>query len=148
MTLTEFLLARIAEDEAVARAATPGPWQWEPEDQSGNWGDSGGSLETVARGPRYSDGSQGAEATVIGAWGHDAWGLDVSAEDAAHIARWDPARVLAECEAKRQILNSIRALASSDWPLSQPVAMAIDSMAGALALPYRDHPGYDERWKP
>lgn len=103
MGIAEFLLARIAEDEAVARAATPGPWEWEPETEG--------------------CGSIGAVGDV---------GIHVSDEDAEHIARWDPARVLAECDAKRRIVNEC------GWV----------TVMQLLALPYTDHPAYDESWRP
>ena len=63
---------------------TPGPWVWSEE--ADEWGDCGPNLETVERGPVYSDGSQGAKETVIGSWGHDANGISVEPNDAAFIA--------------------------------------------------------------
>ena len=67
-----------------ADMATEGPWTWGEE--TDEWGDCGPNLETVARGPFYSDGSQGAEETVIGSWGHDANGISVEDHDAEFIA--------------------------------------------------------------
>jgi hypothetical protein len=74
----------VDEIEARLNAATPGPWQWSPEEDT--WGDCGPNLETVERGQVYSDGSQGAEAQVIGSWGHDANGISVADGDAEFIA--------------------------------------------------------------
>ena len=57
-----------------AEAATKGPWSWwnlEGVDQG--WDDNGPNLD----GPADS---------VIGGWGHDAWGVNVLAEDADFIA--------------------------------------------------------------
>lgn len=91
MSPAEELRAAADRLEALAKGATPGPWQWwnlEGADQG--WSDNGPSLETVARGPVYSDGSQGAAATIIGAWGHDAWGISVEESDAAYIAAMHP----------------------------------------------------------
>src|SRR5260221_6519627 len=81
MTLTEFLEARLGEDEAAAKAATPGPWQ-------------PGTLTA------YADEAEARRA-----------GLDVSqfAADSCHIARHDPARVLREVEAGRKILADLPA---------------------------------------
>ncbi|WP_127933425.1 DUF6221 family protein [Nonomuraea polychroma] len=73
-----------------------------------------------------------------------------------HIARYDPARVLREVEAKRCILD---ALASDVAQFSggveqQKFAERMATWAKAyavlrlLALPYADHPDYQERWKP
>lgn len=78
----------------IAESATPGPWTWS-EESDDNWGDCGPNLETVARGPRYRDGSQGAEETIVGSWGHDANGISVEPADALHIATFDPPTVLA-----------------------------------------------------
>lgn len=114
MTLTEFLLARIAEDEADAQASIRDLVRWKREQR--------------ANGP---DGSQGR--IVI-----------TRLFDTAS----DPSRVLAECEAKRQIVRA--------WPIG--VADSASHAVGAramkshvlhlLALPYADHPDYREEWKP
>ena len=77
LTLTEFLLARLVEDEAVARRIA-----------------AVGSCE-----PAY-----------------------------------DPARVLADVEAKRLIV---------EWDAEQPVDRGV---LGILASVYRDHPDYDPDW--
>lgn len=97
MTLTEFLLARIAEDEAAARAATGAAVF---SHQTGSW-----QFETVS-GPGYESsivfavtdsGAKTQAADLTAAW--------EGQERGEHIARWDPARVLAECEAKRRIVS-------------------------------------------
>lgn len=89
--LADFLLARIAEDVAVAVAATDGPWRYDP-----NKIHVGDGEESVFTGPA------GAEAVCVASTGP---GDDPqSMMDALHIARWDPARVLAECEAKKAIV--------------------------------------------
>ncbi len=80
MTITEFLLARIAEDEAVALAAN-GP--------------------------------------------------------SVHAARHDPTRVLAECAAKRAIIEQAERSDSGWW---ESIYVAI------LAAVYADHPDYDPSW--
>lgn len=78
MTLTEFLVARIAVDEEAALAAGSGRWK-----HDGSW---------------YLE---GVEHEVVGpdevAFTHPAY--------INHITRHDPARVLAECEAKRRIME-------------------------------------------
>lgn len=103
--VVETINARLDEWEAAAKAATPGPWQWwnlEGADQG--WSGQGPDLETVERGPVYSDGSQGAAHTVVSAWGHDAWGITVEETDAAHIALNDPAAVLAMVAGLRAVV--------------------------------------------
>src|SRR4051812_20108777 len=86
LTLTEFLLARIAEDEESAREATSGRWQ-----VAESWA-----------GPNAVLNDEGHPLAVCGA---TVEGYDKPATDAEHIARHDPARVLAECEAKRRIVG-------------------------------------------
>jgi hypothetical protein len=81
-TLADFLLARIAEDEAAAQAAN--------ED-----GESGGSWWTTGR-DRKVWGSPSARVPVAEA---HSW------RAAPHIAHHDPARVLAECAALRRIVE-------------------------------------------
>jgi len=155
MTITEFLEARIAEDEALARAATPGPWEWGAE--TSEWGDCGPNLETVAKLPPYSDGSIGPVETVIGSWGHDANGITVADGDKAHIARHDPSRVLAECAAKRAIIKSyqscVYAEAATDITKEFGVKLTVSGMVKglelaikSLATTYRDHADYQEDW--
>jgi hypothetical protein len=85
VSITDFVLARIAEDEAVASVATRGPWFV---DQVGDFGDKGAVLE-IAR------------------WrGHlNTVNFDEDFLTADHIARHDPARVLAQCAAMRKIVE-------------------------------------------
>ncbi|NUR06730.1 MAG: hypothetical protein HOQ45_06965 [Nocardioidaceae bacterium] len=155
--LVNFLLARIAEDEAVARAATPGPWEWEPE--TDGWGDCGPNLVTVAKLPPYSDGSIGPVAEVVGSWGHDANGIAVDDADAAHIARWDTTRVLAECEAKRRLILActheqenwvtVRPGVRQNMPVRVPWGDddLYEDALRYLALPYADHPDFRPEWR-
>ena len=74
---------------------------------------------------------------------------------ATHIARHDPARVLAEVDAKRRILADLttRRLDPSEPDGGWEAADAeTDGMASSvvrlLALPYADRPGYREEWRP
>ena len=97
MNLTEFLLARIAEDEAAAKAARG--WQ------------------TGSR--------------------HEGQPLDWS----IHMDRWSPDRVLAEVEAKRQMVEWYQAVAASSYKTSM-------GFLTRLALPYADHPDYQQEWRP
>lgn len=60
-----------------------------------------------------------------------------------HMARWDPARVLAEVEAKRAILDEFRRELADD--LTNESALWV---LAVLALPYRDRPGYRPEWAP
>jgi hypothetical protein len=59
-----------------------------------------------------------------------------------------PAAVLADCEAKRRIVNAWRSgfpdedRYSTGWHDFHVHALCL------LALPYADHPDYDEAWRP
>ncbi len=134
--LTDFLLARIAEDEEVARVATRGS-RWTG---LAGWMDrEHGKSNGLPEGPCVLSGA----AEVVSEW-------HVGSKDAEHIARHDPARVLAECEAKRRIVEAWRATWSkAAFSPSQRLATgAMADVLELLALPYADHPDYDEAWRP
>jgi hypothetical protein len=120
--LTDFLLARIAEDEAVAQAAVQttergGADSW-------YWSNAGEAV--------FLDGTS---TPVV-------WGDEQSRPAGNHIARHDPGRVLADCEVKRRIVK----LASHPLEFERPGVLG--AIAGLLALSYADHPDYDEEWRP
>jgi hypothetical protein len=104
LTLAEFLLARYADEEAVARDAEG--WF-----QSTDW---------------------------------------TSSRAAEHGELWDPARVLAECEAKREIVEAWRheSRGRDGIPARTPVAGALLWVMKQLAQPYSDHPDYRQEWRP
>lgn len=122
VSLIEFLLARIAEDEEAARAA-PGPrWQRKYRQEP----------EPPFRIQRY------AIASPVEFMGEELGSQVLAltegsgAEDkglVTHAVYWDPARVLDECAAKRRIV------ASGLHPLIQ-----------ILAEPYSWHQEYDPSW--
>jgi hypothetical protein len=150
-TISDFLLARIAEDEAEARAAQPGGW----------YAQGGGQVMLPApwsRRPWTENAVVVSPATTIGPQGQS---------DADHIARWDPARVLAECEAKRRLveLHAIQVerdrqspfdpatgAERSEWAVDLYcdvcgwVSVACDTLH-ALASVYADHPDYQQEWR-
>lgn len=67
----------------------------------------------------------------------------IAAEDA--LARvLDEDRARAECDAKRQI---VKTLDDDPWCLDGGHPY-IDFTLRTLALPYADHPDYDEEWRP
>jgi uncharacterized protein DUF6221 len=155
--LSTWLLEQIAEDDRLAKAATPGPWQWD-----------GDAVDQVAQSPDYI-----ARYRYIGWDGDDREG--VLAVNGEHIAAWDPARVLAECEAKRRVLQRHQPVeqwhghgqyrrlyriecstclegsppddpndpgcyhGNLEWPCPE---------IRDAASPYADRPGYQEEWKP
>lgn len=149
MTLTDFLLARIDEDVAVARESKPGPWAWKPYRASGEM------LQSA---------EDSAHTSVLRT--DNGWAPLPA--DAEHIARHDPARVLAECEAKRRIVGHHQYGMGSRivWPGVTEEAYEVcsacyersdDGYASnakapcmtlrLLALPFADHPDYDEAWR-
>jgi hypothetical protein len=145
--LIAFLRARLDEDEAVAHAAFAGPWRYNPRKQ---WhGLTGDPLRPTTPGEEYVAAGPLDAPVCVAATG-PADELQAMA-DAAHIARWDPARVLAEIEASRRILD----LHSPRMGLCDTCAMATVPVyptpcptLGALVSAYRDHPGYDLSWTP
>lgn len=117
--LTEFLLARIAEDEESARACGGSAWRyqlWNGEDRVIDVDDQ----EVVA-----------------------VFDLDM---DAMHAARWTPARVLAECETKRRIVEAIVELFESGR--HENTYTGFSYILEQLALPFADHADYRGEWRP
>ena len=110
MRIDEFVLARVAEDEAVARAA-------------------------ISHGEGCLDWSDEGDPTDV------------------HIARHDPARVLAECAAKRRIVEQITSTSAEIKSAMPGGSGRLSSMYGLertlhlLAQPYADHPDYREEWR-
>lgn len=152
MTITEFLLARIAEDEAAARDVPP----------LGHNFDMGGHRQDE----RWIFGrTLPSSADGVGNWSEHR----DSPATATHFARHDPARVLAECEAKRRIVElhpiyrGPRLLAvdstGRDFACEKcHAASSIDDQSViealgpcntllALASVYVDHPDYRDEWR-
>ncbi|MFI7408745.1 DUF6221 family protein [Streptomyces sp. NPDC049627] len=143
--LVVFLRARLDEDEEIARKATarqPGGETW-----------------------MYDGTGVRAGSDLKVAWPQ----VPVIAE---HIARHDPARVLAEIDAKRQVIapyavaleerESVRARMRKVLDSDQDEFMRLHRQESelietarvlapavqALALPYADHTDYREDWRP
>ena len=173
MTLTEFLLARIAEDEQIARAATDGVWSW----VSDGYYDANAQSEFLTLETSEDVGEYGT--VVIGSWSaySDGDGLEVSMSDRLHIVGWQPSRVLAECEAKRRIVERAAHTAAiidnescchepaeivaevSSWVPGDRVGTDLTDpewrcagvhylryLLSPLAAIYADHPDYNPAW--
>ncbi|MEV3857752.1 DUF6221 family protein [Streptomyces sp. NPDC050095] len=77
--------------------------------------------------------------------------LAVHAGNRRHIVEHDPARVLREIDAKRELIRRYEAMAADVL-----VMTGVDSILSeyrrvilpSLALPYADRPGYREEWRP
>ncbi|TDC53890.1 hypothetical protein E1281_17050 [Actinomadura sp. KC345] len=129
MDLVEFLRARLARDEQIARACSGVPWKTAPS----------GTINTEPRDP-----GDGAEAFVAKAE-NEAY--------AEHIARHGPARTLAEVAAKRRIIDDYE---KQTWILGQgrpdprleAAQAARENVLRCLALPYAAHPAYRDEWSP
>lgn len=160
MTITEFLLARIADDEAMAQAAV-----WVSDDP--DW-DGVDSWQVISQSGSMSLGpEQGAIAEVATVLGPFKGGLYMGGAStggrriavAEHIARHNPARILAECKAKRAIMEIHKIqqvpedspLRSDDewtclfcdedrWP------QGVCGTIRAIASVYGDHPDYQREW--
>lgn len=128
-TITEFLLARIAEDEAVAREADGRAWWIADGDE---WGSN---VHDEATGKVVAD--------------------QISDRHAAHIVRHDPARVLAECEAKRRVIEyswGDRLSIEGEWGSGRSreemdAKDDVPDVVRALAAIYAEHPDYREEWR-
>jgi hypothetical protein len=134
--MVQFLRDRLDDDEQTARQATDGPWIAEVSGETGRCVipvDAQSTREYVARTQLY--------AAVF---------------DAEHIARHDPARILADIDAKRQIIDKCepplvdvtgpedtdRQFIPGEGPAwGEPVLRL-------LALTYADHPDYRDEWRP
>lgn len=104
--------AQIAEDERIAKAASAGPW---------HYGSDG-----LVWAPRSGDPVSGS----------------TEVEDAEHITRWDPKRVLAEVKIKRELLDCfVGATGKGTSRLianDEPWAISSDALVKILAGPAAD----------
>lgn len=147
LTLSQFLLERIAEDEAVALAAIREPYIRPPRMDGLTMPDAGAPIVDDGR---WSVGDHSMDeqmVTGIGITIYDEGGH--SAEQARHIAHNDPARVLATCKAHRAIVELHSP--SSMWcewsqdSMSRHDDYLCDTLR-ALASVYADHPSFDPGW--
>jgi Family of unknown function (DUF6221) len=67
-------------------------------------------------------------------------------DQSEHIARWDPARVLAEVDAKRRILDRLRD--ERGFYRDDIASGTAEPVIRLLALPLADRPGYLDEWRP
>jgi hypothetical protein len=126
--LADFLLARITEDENTARAT-----------ESQKWDVVADSVEADDR-----DGELPNDLICeVDDWNRRTDG-EPTRSRSRHIARWDPARVLAECEAKRRIVEAHNKRVDEDDSMAWIVASEV--LLKTLALPYAAHPDYRAEW--
>lgn len=146
--LIAFVRAALDEDERVAREA-PGP-AWcraiERDGEPGRWRGIKAELVTLPD-PHPGD------SLSVGAVGATVARCD-GRREAEHIARWDPARVLAEVEAKRRVLDRYEDARArqqdpdySQLAADEQVSEYEDWIIPALAQPYAGRPGWQEEWR-
>ncbi len=137
-SLADWLLERIAEDEAVAKKAA------KAKRVEFSHGDAGVSWVSVDGMVHRADVDR--EVDESGLWDSEGmdWRLVPEHAIADQFARWDPARVLAECDAKRRIVERWQ-LGEGDPEDHHPVP---DEVLRLLALPYADHESYQPEWRP
>jgi hypothetical protein len=119
MTLVEFLQARLSEDELIALAAVDGSPQWRSSYDYRDVKDEQGHyvVQADARHP--------------------------SVEQAAHMARHSPARVLADVAAKRAVIaDYLRHEATGDL-LARGV---VEDILRGLCSVHAEHPDYNTSW--
>lgn len=151
--LIVFLGERLDEDERAAVGAGGGPWEVGP---------AFGARENMVR-----IREQGVLVDSVGSCAEQ-WafvGQTASIpnwrENAAHIARHDPYRVLREVEGKRQIIEEWEAVLSAvtDEVHTDPLldtaqevtrdrSLAMAWVVKVLALSYSEHPDYQDEWTP
>ena len=130
-TIAEFILEQIAAEEAVAQAAiehAPIPWE------SDRWVSDSATLQDADRCPVFAD--------------SDGYAGHAPPDVTAHIARHDPAHVLAVCEAHRRIV-ALHAPDDEGFHICHD-SLADDSDCGelrALAAIYADRDGFREEWR-
>ena len=137
MRIDEFLLARIAEDEADAQDASDDGHRWLVEEETiGLWPDDRDPADGFMHFPRKAH--------------------------AYHAARWHPGRVLAECEAKRAVMAEHALVPETyGWYMGKMADYGCgicDERDGliygagpcptvqTLAAVYADHPDYRPEW--
>lgn len=141
--LAAFLQARLDEDEQTARqSAAEGGEHWRYEQWAERDGDSIRPDQILSVGNRVVN-VQRLE------------GGTLRPGEAEHVARHDPARVLADVAAKRRILGEALDKADGGHEYYPPDDIVNDIrerafklVLEALALPYSDHPDYRDEWRP
>ena len=124
MELVEFLRARLARDEQIARDCSSAPWKAAPS----------GAITVDSDDPSFVAKAE-----------NDAY--------AEHIARHHPARTLAEVAARRQFLDDYEKNAwilaqGHRTPELEAAQTARELILRLLALPYATHPAYQQKWRP
>lgn len=159
--LAAFLLARIEEDERMARDAIrahePTVERFvssRPDDMERMEGETAADWE----GGTNEDGGGNFWCGVWAGEGIASICVMDSEQDrvtAEYIAHWDPARVLADCAAKRAVAEVLAKQAAAcppdDWPedgeiMKAPLADNARHLLRRLVQPYSGHPHFHPSW--
>lgn len=151
--LVQWLRAQLDEDEAVARKAAslcgchpPAP----------SWSFRDGDEPTDGRILVVDDPHPDMKRKISRKWSTTYDGLFM----AQHVVRHDPARVLREIDAKRQLLDEHQDVNDGSCGTCVDAKWGYPTHGGSspqrcpcrtlrlLALPYADRPGYREEWRP
>lgn len=115
--LIEWLRAQLDADERIARATIDHP------DDDGTWTND-------------ESGNVSGKTMAIYADDHDQ-------RHGEHITRHDPARVLADVDAKRRMVDECAVT------IRQGLSVGLaETMLAMLALPYAGRPGFKDEWRP
>lgn len=139
--LVTWLRAQLDADERVARTATQARWWHNPRKQ---WlGPDAFEAYDQTKGEEFVGYGESPLSGCVAATGPA--DHPQSMADAEHIARWDPARVLAEVETKRALLEeTIRPYLGAETTAARVAVVALR----LLAQPYAGRPGWREEWRP
>lgn len=118
MDLIEFLRARLDEDEAAAQDTLDHTWGQ----------------------------SDVAPFAVYGS--HKRIAVCADYQQAHHVARHDPARILADVAAKRSVMDAFLQRDAEGHEVSHMHATGLLLAIRRLAAVYADHPDYRQEWKP
>lgn len=182
VSLADWLLLQIADDEATARAASTNDtgggstsagehWRWEyTGGRDGRVGDgiTDEPVDLTTAEENLSDAADGSAVSlrsveqypyrsIPGAGPHIViyQAEDMLTRDARHIARWDPARVLAECAARRAIVEHYQQAVAAvhragdieeEWG-ARAYRDGMQDAVGLLAQPFAGRPGWRDEWK-
>ena len=140
--LYTWLKAQLDDDERLARGAADSMLWHGPVKAGEIWESDKGFVYTEGQVPGLRDECL---------WKADTPGRytrEMSELVAHHVARHDPASVLREVEAKRQIINLVDSKCGADGGYVDGWEDAAMWAVKALALPYAGRPGYLEEWRP
>lgn len=127
--LVEWLRGQLADDEKAAKAATPGPWQAEAHHHRRTGEVVSAEVHPVAEQEGNGDGGVSTP------------------EDATHIARHDPAAVIADIEAKKAVLDATVGEVGRLGDLGPLANSMAEDVVRALARAYRHRSGWKSSWE-